>query len=137
MNESELIFIIKFIFLGFVQGFSEPIPISSSGHSIIIKDILHIYTPALSFEIIVHIGSLIAICIVYRKDIYTVLKETIQFIMYKKKQYFSSFLFSILLGIATLITGTVGLFLESFITEKLTKPLFVGISLIITGCFIC
>lgn len=136
MNVTDLIVIIKFIFLGFVQGFSEPIPISSSGHSIIIKDILHVYTPALSFEIIVHIGSLIAICIVYRRDLKKLLKETIQFIMYKEKQYYSSFLFSIYLGIATLITGTIGLFLESFITEKLTKPLVVGICLLITGSFL-
>lgn len=136
MNINNFIVIIKFIFLGFVQGFTEPIPISSSGHSIIVKDILHVYTPALSFEIIVHVGSLIAICIVYRHDIIKLIKETVHFIIHRDNRFYSSFLFTFFLCIATFITGTIGLFLESFITEKLTKPIFVGVALIITGIFI-
>src|SRR5690625_3932836 len=133
---TDFIILIKFIFLGFVQGFSEPIPISSSGHSIIVKDILHVYTPALSFEIIVHVGSLIAICIVYRSDIVKLIRETVQFILYRESQFYSSFIFTLLLCIATFITGTIGLLLESFITEELTEPVFVGVALIITSMFI-
>jgi len=78
---ANLLYLLKFIFLGFVQGFTEPIPVSSSGHVVIIKDLFGIYTTGLSFEIIVNFGSLIAIMVVYRHDILTLFKESINYLI--------------------------------------------------------
>lgn len=131
-----LTFLLKFIFLGFIQGFTEPIPISSSGHLIILKDMLGIETTGLSFEIIVHFGSLLAIIFVYKKDILDLIKESIHFILKRDQTYYPSFLFSLYLLISTAITGIIGLTVEHFISEQLTKPLYVGFAFIITSGFI-
>jgi len=133
VNITELFFLLKFILLGFVQGVTETLPISSNGHSIIIKDILSIQTPGLSFEIIVHIGSLIAVCIFFRSDLLRLLKETVYYIIERESKYAKSFTYTIYLLIATIITGSVGLIIEPIVTTTLSKPLFVGMSLLITG----
>ena len=59
---------LTYIILGIIQGFTEPIPISSSGHLIIFKHILN--TPILNdlnFEIFSNFGSFLAIIIIFRK----------------------------------------------------------------------
>lgn len=49
--------ILEYIFLGIVQGFTEPIPISSSGHLVIMKNLLNMENLSdLNFEIIVNFG---------------------------------------------------------------------------------
>ncbi|WP_308437244.1 undecaprenyl-diphosphate phosphatase, partial [Virgibacillus salexigens] len=55
--------------LGLFQGFTDPIPISSSGHLVILRDLFGLEIKGLSFEILVNFGSLIAVFIVFRKDI--------------------------------------------------------------------
>jgi len=137
MNITILIYLLKFIFLGFVQGFTEPLPISSSGHLVILKDILGILTPGLSFEILVHFGSLIAIIVIYWKDLVLLGKESIYFLYKRDEKYYASFQFTFYLLLATLVTGVIGLTLEQFISEELTKPIFAGVALLITGFFIC
>src|SRR5699024_12302219 len=59
------LFLMKYIFLGIVQGVTEPIPISSSGHLILLRRLLDIQITGLSFEVIVNTGSLLAILIIY------------------------------------------------------------------------
>ena len=62
-----MILILKYIVLGIIQGFTEPLPISSSGHIYIFKQLFQINETFndLNFEIIVNFGSLIAILIIY------------------------------------------------------------------------
>lgn len=61
--------ILEYIFLGIVQGFTEP-TISSSGHLVIMKNLLNMENLSdLNFEIIVNFGSLLAILFLYRKMI--------------------------------------------------------------------
>lgn len=132
----ELIYLLKFILLGFVQGFTEPLPVSSSGHIVIIKDLFNVFTPGLSFEILVHFGSLIAIIIIYRKDLLELISDSFNYLMSRDEQYKNSFLFSFYLLLATFITGVIGLAFEQYISEELTKPFFAGVALLVTGFFI-
>ncbi|MEI3604910.1 undecaprenyl-diphosphate phosphatase [Pseudogracilibacillus sp. SE30717A] len=136
IHAAEVIYLIKFLLLGIIQGITEPLPISSSGHLVILKDIFGIITPGLSFEIITHLGSLISIIIIYRKDIFSLLTESLRYIFRRENQYKNSFQFTFYILVATFITGIIGLLVEQYISEKLTKPLFAGIALLITGFFI-
>lgn len=122
--------------LGFFQGVTEPLPISSSGHTVLFKEFFNIYTPRLSFEIIVHFGSLIAIMIIYKKDIQRLCRESILFVINKNSGYQDSFHYVVYLLIATAITGTIGLFVESMISDKLSTPLTVGCALLVTSFFL-
>ncbi|MGM8212661.1 undecaprenyl-diphosphate phosphatase [Virgibacillus sp. W0430] len=130
---SELLLLLKYIFLGFVQGFTEPIPISSSGHLVILRELFGINIHGLSFEILVNFGSLIAVFLVYRKDIIRLTVNGIRYILKRDAHAKSDFHFIMYLVIATIPTGIIGLLLEDYISSRLSAAIFVGFTLLITG----
>lgn len=126
--------LIKYIVLGLVQGFTEPIPISSSGHLVIIRDLFNIGIEGLSFEIMVNFGSLIAVLVIYRKDIYRLVENSIRYITTRAKDAKSDFQFVLFLVVATIPTGIIGLLFDDFIEQKLGGDVMVvGIGLLVTG----
>ncbi|MUV36528.1 Undecaprenyl-diphosphate phosphatase [Lentibacillus sp. JNUCC-1] len=130
---NEIFLVLKYIFLGLFQGITEPIPVSSSGHLIILREILDVEIKGLSFEILVNFGSLIAVLLVYRHDIIRLIKNGIRFIISKADDARGDFYFIVFLVIATIPTGVIGLLLEDYIGEKLSGVAVVGITLLITG----
>src|SRR5690625_1298044 len=128
--------LIKFLFLGLFQGLTEPIPISSSGHLVLFRHLFRLEIVNLSFEIIVHFGSLIAIITVYRKELFKLINHSLIYIFNKNTSFKSDFLFTFHLLFATLITGMIGLLFENYISQNLTKPLFIGIALLLTSLFL-
>ena len=62
------------IFLGLVQGLTEWLPISSSGHLVIVQQLLEIDVP-LSFDVMLHFGTLLAVFVFFWKDILKILKS--------------------------------------------------------------
>ena len=70
--------IIESILLGIVQGITEFLPVSSSGHLAILQNIFHVETNgSMLFDIMLHIGTLVAVFVVYHKDIWNMIKEAI------------------------------------------------------------
>ena len=62
--------LIKYIILGIIQGLTEPLPISSSGHLLIFRELFNTNMfNDLNFEVMVNFGSFIAILIIVWKDI--------------------------------------------------------------------
>lgn len=125
--------IIKYIILGAVQGVTEPLPISSSGHLVIFRHLFSVDIKGLSFEIIVNAGSLIAVLVIYRKDIIRLLQNGTRYIMTKDSDTKKEFQFLIYLAIATTITGVLGLLFEDYISTHLSSIKTVGITLLITA----
>lgn len=84
--------IIVYAILGAIQGFSEPIPISSSGHLVLFQSIfekLGLMVPQMNdvtFEVIVNTGSLLAIMFYYRQDIIRLIKAFFGYIANRKKE---------------------------------------------------
>lgn len=132
----KLITLFQYICLGLLQGITEPLPISSSGHTILLKDLFHLATPGLSFEIVLHLGSLIAIIFIYRRDIISILQESFLYIHERNEAHRHSFRYLMHLFIATAITGFIGILLEDTISNRLATPLTVAIALVITGLFL-
>ncbi|WP_101843469.1 undecaprenyl-diphosphate phosphatase [Halobacillus sp. Marseille-P3879] len=125
--------IIKYLFLGIFQGFTEPIPISSSGHLVILQDLMNLRIEGLEFEVMVNFGSLIAVLIIYRNDIVRLFRNSIGYLITKDTRQKDDFEFIIYLIIATLPAGVIGiLFKDSFDGLK-GQTYVVGITLIITG----
>lgn len=131
---TELWLLIKYIFLGFFQGFTEPIPISSSGHLVILRELFDIQIQGLSFEILVNTGSLVAVLLVYRKDIIRMLTSGLTYLRTQERGRKTDLQMILLLIIATIPTGIIGILLEDYISEKLSGVAVVGITLLITGC---
>ena len=68
--------LLKAIFLGFIQGVAEFLPISSSGHLAIFKNVLGFDTDTgLLFDVLLHLGTLAAVFVVFWKDIWELIKE--------------------------------------------------------------
>ncbi|WP_188455389.1 undecaprenyl-diphosphate phosphatase [Virgibacillus oceani] len=130
---TEFWLLVKYIILGLFQGFTEPIPISSSGHLVILRELFNIEIKGLSFEILVNFGSLLAVLVIYRKDIIRLVTNFFRFIFAKDEAAKADFQFMMYLVIATIPTGVIGLLFEDYISSKLSTVAIVGVTLLITG----
>ncbi len=78
---SELILsILNAIFLGFVQGVAEFLPISSSGHLAVLQNVFHLQTAEeghLFFDVLLHLGTVVSIVAVYWKDIVRIVGDSL------------------------------------------------------------
>lgn len=125
--------LIKYIILGIIQGFTEPIPVSSSGHLLIFKEIFKMdVLYDLNFEIIVNFGSLIAIIFIYKKELIELINGVIKYIKTKNKKYKNDFDYFMYIIIATIPVGILGFLLKDFI-EGFSNVKAVGISLLVTA----
>lgn len=70
--------ILQAVLLGIVQGIAEFLPISSSGHLVVLQRVFGLNEPALTFDIVVHLGSLTAVIIVFWQDIIALIKKPLQ-----------------------------------------------------------
>ena len=116
------------ILLGLLQGLTEFLPVSSSGHLVIAQHFLGIKLPGVTFEVMVHFGTLLSIVWVFRKDLYRLITHFTDEMEEKK--------LLLLLIIGTIPTGLMGLFLSSFFHEMFDKPFVAGLMLLVTGCII-
>jgi len=116
-------------FLGLVQGLTEFLPISSSGHLVLVKQLLNISTPGVLFEVVLHAGTLLAIVVYFWKEIITIKRKTVYLIAFGTipavviGYVFSSQIEMIfesvkLVGIALIITGLVNLFVDRLSSKK-------------------
>lgn len=124
-----------YLLLGLVQGFTEPIPISSSGHLVIFQELFRIELPGLSFEIFVNFASLLAVLTIYRKDVVRLVASLFTF-LFKKDRSEDTMIdvkFIGLLLVATVPAGVLGVLFGDWIGEKLSGVATVGYTLIITG----
>ena len=67
--------IINAVFLGIIQGLTEFLPVSSSGHLVLFQNFFGIEEPALLFDTMLHVGTLAAVFVVLWKDIWAILKK--------------------------------------------------------------
>ena len=67
--------IIEATLLGIIQGLTEFLPISSSGHLVIGQKVLGISVAGNAFEVVVHLGTLVSVLIVFWVDIWQLLKS--------------------------------------------------------------
>ncbi len=126
-----------YIILGIVQGFTEPIPVSSSGHLTIFQNLFNLDAlNDLNFAIFTNFGSFIAIVIVFRQDILNLIKDFFGYLKTKRTQYKDGFNYCILIIIGTIPAGIVGFLTKDFIEEKLTNVKLVGVALLITALFL-
>jgi undecaprenyl-diphosphatase len=123
--------------LGIVQGLTEFLPISSSGHLVIFQHLLGIYSDNISFEVVVHLGTLLSVIIVYYQDIKKMIVAFFGGITRKniavRYQNDSYFRLSILVILGTIPAVLTGFLLEDFFTSIFHNVRLVGITLIITG----
>ena len=125
--------LLSYIILGIIQGFTEPLPISSSGHLMIFKKMFKTeILNDMNFEIFVNFGSLIAIIFLYKNEIKDIIKDFFLYIKTKDKKHYNNFRYSYLIIIGTIPAAIIGIFLKDFIENNFTVKI-VGLMFIITS----
>jgi undecaprenyl-diphosphatase len=122
--------IFQAIILGIIQGLTEWLPISSSGHLVLTQRLMNTSIPV-AYDVMLHIGTLIPVFIIFRKDILRVFRG---FLTFNKKN--EDFRFGIYIIIASAITGLIGIAFLKFFESLFASTLTVGIGLIISGVFL-
>ncbi len=69
MNPPATLDWLQVVFLGLVQGLTEFLPISSSGHLVLASALLQVSEPGIALELVLHVGTLIAVVVYYRRDL--------------------------------------------------------------------
>ncbi|WP_424767068.1 undecaprenyl-diphosphate phosphatase [Paenibacillus sp. sgz302251] len=129
----QLLLWLKYLVLGIVQGATEPIPVSSSGHVIIAQQLMGMEQKGLTFEILTNTASLIAILFIYRQDIARLIVNTVRFIRTKDRAYKSDFLFAMYVVIGTIPAVIIGLLFKDKIEEIFSSVHTVAVGLLVTG----
>jgi len=126
---------LKILFLGLIQGLTEFLPVSSSGHLVIFQDLLktNFGNTTLFFDILLHIATLLAVIIYYRKRLYNILIEFFKIIENRKIDFDNkNQIYVIWIVIASIPTAIIGLIIEKY-EEVFSSSIFAAICLIITG----
>lgn len=133
--------IIQSIILGIVQGLTEFLPVSSSGHLVIFKSYLGTDTQGVIWEISLHFGTLLAIIGVFFKDIFEILRGVC---LSCKKIVLGESLINIfrndnntrvflLVLIGTIPTALIAIFFRGTFESLFNKPVLAGLMLLVTG----
>lgn len=132
------------ILLGIVQGLTEFLPISSSGHLVLAEALLGVETPGLIFEVAVHLATAGAVVLAYRKRIRSMLQAVP--LAYKPRLWKKSpekdesqsslrenFLLDCYLVLGTIPAVVIGLFFKDSVESAFGSPRLVCSMLILTG----
>ena len=134
--------VIMSLFLGLVQGITEFLPVSSSGHLAIFQNLFNLgydEDANLFFEVFLHMGTLISIIVVYKKEISAMLSDGIDFM--RKRADFDSddpvVLKPPARALLFVLVGTLPMFVVLFFVGAVTRLFynmaFIGFALLVTG----
>lgn len=108
--------------LGLVQGLTEFLPVSSSGHLILMQRIFGIEEGALFFDTMLHIGTLVAVVAVFWRELWALVKKPLQ-----KRVY--------MLALSSVVTAAIYFLLEDFFTGAF-EGTFLGFGFVLTAAIL-
>jgi undecaprenyl-diphosphatase len=120
--------IVQALILGLIQGFTEWLPISSSGHLVIVQSLMGIKVPA-QFDILIMLGTIAALLLYFRERILSLIRG----LSTGEPAAIRYILFIVIAGIATAAIAFPG---KHFFTGLYDQPFIVCLLLIITGIFL-
>lgn len=116
---------------GLVQGLTEFLPVSSSGHLVVAQEFFGIEPKGILLEITLHIATLLAVVIFLRKHLLNLLGK-----LFSRDDAGYGWMYILGILIASIPAGIVGLFFEERIESLFENVLVVGIFLLITGAVV-
>ncbi|MBC7121022.1 MAG: undecaprenyl-diphosphate phosphatase [Candidatus Methanosuratus sp.] len=119
--------LIQAIALGIVQGITEWLPISSSGHLVLLQETMGLSVPIL-FDLTLHLGTLVAVCAYFRGEIIWIVRSVLR--METKSEGFRT---AVLLAVGTVPAALAGYFLNDLFENLFQSLLAVGIGFLITA----
>ena len=123
----DLVLFLKTVVIGLVEGITEFLPISSTGHIILAEEVLHFEGPqGKVFEIVIQLGAILAVCVLYYAKIFA----TIGGVM-RREPVALRFATSVI--VAFLPAAVIGVALHKYIKALLDKPVVVAVAFIVGG----
>ena len=122
------------IAMGIIQGLTEFLPVSSSGHLVLGAHLLELTEPSILFDAVLHVGTTLPILWLYRGEIANILSRLARPWLLKStydKDPTSRFALAIIVG--TIPTALIGFFLRSLFEQLFASPFAVAIALLVTG----
>jgi len=120
--------------LALLQGVTEFLPISSSAHLILPKEVLGWPDQGLAFDVAVHVGSLTAVLLYFRQDIIQLIRQWFVSISGGGQSADSRLAWFII--IATIPTGLAGLLLNDFVEQHLRSTAVIAVTTIVFGLYL-
>jgi len=126
---------LQLILLSFIQGITEFLPISSSGHLIIVPKLIGLEDQGLVMDVAVHLGTLLAVIIYFWRDIYRLLFSVVKIFLNTKSQskVNSDFLLLTKLLISSLPVIFIGFLLSKYLVINLRTLEIIGWTTLIFG----
>ncbi|MDR1137188.1 MAG: undecaprenyl-diphosphate phosphatase [Synergistaceae bacterium] len=124
------------ISLGFIQGITEFLPVSSSGHLALVKAIAGYRDMTLSFDLILHIATLLAVFLYFLSDIVLVLFEWCYGFFNVNARRWTGWRFGWAIIAGTIVTGPIGILLKPFVERVSTNMLWLGADFLVTGALL-
>lgn len=112
--------LIQAIILGIVQGLTEFLPVSSTGHLVLTQKLFGINEPTMAFDTLLHMGTLIAVFVVFKDDIISILKKPFQKLTW-------------LLIVGTIPTAIIGILFKDKFEQMFQSGSTLGFEFIATG----
>lgn len=131
---------IESFILGVFQGIAEFLPVSSSGHLVILERLFNLNSDNIAFEVSVHFGTLLSVVAIYYSDLWKMIVSFFSGLFSKKfRSNFQNdeyFRLAVFVVIATIPAGLVGVLFSDFIEDIFHSVRLVGVTLMITGVFL-
>ena len=132
--------VLETVALGILQGLTEFLPVSSSGHLVILKNLLGFREPELLVDTVLHLATLMAVCVFFRRDILLIFSELRQWLARGHRpadlMNFTHGSLAVWVIIGTLPTAAVGLGFRRSLEAMFGSTSAVGLMLLVTGCIV-
>lgn len=127
------------LLLGLLQGLTEFLPVSSSGHLTLGKALLGITDKGILFEVVVHLGTLFAVVTAFWPDVVWLFRGFLQVLRFTEHPHpqrdgaVPAERYILMLIVGTIPAVVVGLFFKDFFEEAFSSPLLASVFLLVTG----
>ncbi|MDM8518164.1 undecaprenyl-diphosphate phosphatase [Desulfobacterales bacterium HSG16] len=136
--------VIQAVLLGIIQGLTEFLPVSSSGHLVLFQRLFGLTEPELFFDVSVHMGTLVAVLIFFRNDIFSIIRHLYLFFIGlfqgrktpETEEEKRDLKLVVMIIAGSIPTGIIGLLLHGFADTIFSSIVFTGFMLLLTGTFL-
>lgn len=125
------------LLLGLIQGLTEFLPVSSSGHLVVGSHLLPLHEPSLLFDVILHVGTLLPVLWLYRAELAQIVAALGRLVTKRSKAALwredRGLRLAVCVAIGTVPTALMGALLEDLFERLFSSPTVVGVTFIVTG----
>ena len=129
------------VILGIIQGLTEFLPVSSSGHLVLFQQLFGLKEAELVFDVCVHLGTLVAVIAVFHREILNIMAALVRLVssagqretLLRQVESDAELKIALLIIIGSIPTAVLGLMFHSIADQLFSSAFFTGLALMVTG----